>query len=336
MSEIKVTQKEIDRLMDGAEVHCMTEFGKCTVVTVKLENGFILTESSACVDPENYNQALGKKLCLDRIESRLWELEGYALQKKVHEEGGASGVPGPTSEETEACGSFGWAIECLKRGHRLRRRGWNGKGQYIELAENIRYDGNGFCNMYAAHEDIGSKAIAFCGTRGIQMGWLASQSDMLAEDWELVGCDPVEKKCMWPDKEKTAMLPVTRGELWHLINDTIAYIWRLEERGISGKNFGYDSRIKLREKLEAFEREHFRQMDCSDMGEQGGSPGMPRHAGKRVRCSMMMDLPEGAGVIQDPENEGTVWVELPDNLRLKFVDGRYAGWYNQELKEVLG
>lgn len=253
MSEIKVTQKEIDRLMDGAEVHCMTEFGKCTVVTVKLANGFILTESSACVDPENYNQALGKKLCLDRIESRLWELEGYALQRKVHE----------LKEEAEAqtppslgSGSFGWAIECLKRGHRLRRRGWNGKSQYIELAENIRYDGNGFCNMYAAHEDIGSKAIAFCGTRGIQMGWLASQSDMLAEDWELVGCDPVDKRCL-------------------------------------------------------------------------------QHNEKSVKVQALT-LPEGARTIRDPENEDTIWVELPDNLRLKFVDGRYAGWYTPKLEEALG
>ena len=33
------------------------------------------------------------------------------------------------------------------------------------------------------HEAIGNKAIAFVGTSGVQMGWLASQADMLAEDW---------------------------------------------------------------------------------------------------------------------------------------------------------
>lgn len=32
-------------------------------------------------------------------------------------------------------------------------------------------------------EAIGNKAIAFVGTSGVQIGWLASQSDMLAEDW---------------------------------------------------------------------------------------------------------------------------------------------------------
>ena len=33
------------------------------------------------------------------------------------------------------------------------------------------------------HADIGNKVLAFVGTRGVQLGWLASQADMLAEDW---------------------------------------------------------------------------------------------------------------------------------------------------------
>jgi hypothetical protein len=33
------------------------------------------------------------------------------------------------------------------------------------------------------HDNIGNKALAFVGTSGVQMGWLASQADMLADDW---------------------------------------------------------------------------------------------------------------------------------------------------------
>lgn len=36
------------------------------------------------------------------------------------------------------------------------------------------------------HDAIGNKAIAFVGTSGVQMGWLASQADMLAGDWGVV------------------------------------------------------------------------------------------------------------------------------------------------------
>lgn len=78
---------------------------------------------------------------------------------------------------------FSDAIRYLKRGLKVARKGWNGKKQYIELAKNISYltpDGEKHnCN----HNAIGNQAIAFVGTSGVQMGWLASQADMLAEDW---------------------------------------------------------------------------------------------------------------------------------------------------------
>ena len=79
--------------------------------------------------------------------------------------------------------NFGKAIEALKEGKRVTRAGWNGKGQYIELATNISYVNSKGEVINCEHESIGNKAIAFVGTSGVQMGWLASQADMLAEDW---------------------------------------------------------------------------------------------------------------------------------------------------------
>ena len=85
----------------------------------------------------------------------------------------------------ETPGTFGWAIEAMKRGERLTRRGWNGKKQYIELATSISYKNAKGEVVNVNHENIGNKAIAFVGTSGVQMGWLASQADMLADDWEI-------------------------------------------------------------------------------------------------------------------------------------------------------
>lgn len=79
--------------------------------------------------------------------------------------------------------NFGEAIKYLKRGMRVARQGWNGKKQYIELASNIGYVNVAGEVVNCEHEAIGNKAIAFVGTSGVQMGWLASQADMLAEDW---------------------------------------------------------------------------------------------------------------------------------------------------------
>lgn len=82
-----VTQEDIDQLLAEAEVGVATVHEKCTMVSVKLASGFIITESSACVDPENYDVDAGFSICMDRIANKLWELEGYALQKKLYEEG---------------------------------------------------------------------------------------------------------------------------------------------------------------------------------------------------------------------------------------------------------
>lgn len=79
--------------------------------------------------------------------------------------------------------NFGQAIEALKQGKRVKRKGWNGKKQYIELATAISYVNADGKTVNCEHEAIGNKAIAFVGTSGVQMGWLASQADMLAEDW---------------------------------------------------------------------------------------------------------------------------------------------------------
>ena len=81
----KVTQERINYLMKNAHWDVQTVYGKCTVVSCQLENGFVLTESSACVDPENYDPEIGVEICRKRIEDRLWYLEGYLMQVQEYE-----------------------------------------------------------------------------------------------------------------------------------------------------------------------------------------------------------------------------------------------------------
>lgn len=81
---------------------------------------------------------------------------------------------------------FGEAIRQLKCGKKAARKGWNGKAQYIQLATAISYKSADGEIVNCEHQAIGNKAIAFVGTSGVQMGWLASQADMLSEDWYTV------------------------------------------------------------------------------------------------------------------------------------------------------
>ena len=82
--------------------------------------------------------------------------------------------------------SFGEAIKYLKRGKKVKREGWNGKNQYIQLATGISYKTQNGEIVNCEHDAIGNIAVAFVGTSGVQMGWLASQADMLADDWMFV------------------------------------------------------------------------------------------------------------------------------------------------------
>jgi len=79
--------------------------------------------------------------------------------------------------------NFGEAIIAMKEGKQVAREGWNGKNQYIELATNISYKNAKGEVVNANHDAIGNQAVAFVGTSGVQLGWLASQADMLANDW---------------------------------------------------------------------------------------------------------------------------------------------------------
>lgn len=88
MSNNTVTQSDIDNLMGRSQITTMTMHGKCTIVVVQLPNGFVLVESSSCVDPKNYDEKLGRQICLNNIKEKLWELEGYRLQNELNKLGG--------------------------------------------------------------------------------------------------------------------------------------------------------------------------------------------------------------------------------------------------------
>lgn len=84
---------------------------------------------------------------------------------------------------------FGQALVYLKKGNKVARQNWNGKGMFIFLVEGSTFQVSrppllgiypeGTTINYHAHIDMKT-------ADGIIVPWLASQTDMLAEDWNLV------------------------------------------------------------------------------------------------------------------------------------------------------
>lgn len=83
-----VTIEQVKENMQDVIVRTLQDFGKpCTYVTVRMKNGFTLRESTTCVDPANYDEEIGKEICLKRIENQIWFLLGYQLQEDLYRSG---------------------------------------------------------------------------------------------------------------------------------------------------------------------------------------------------------------------------------------------------------
>ena len=81
-TEPSISQQMVDDFIVGREVTTMG--GKTTVVRAVLRNGFEIVESSACVSQENYDEAMGEKICMKKIKCKVWMLLGFLLQTAVH------------------------------------------------------------------------------------------------------------------------------------------------------------------------------------------------------------------------------------------------------------
>jgi hypothetical protein len=87
MEKNTVTKYDVDAILLKSAFRVLSYNNKTTVVMATLPSGFVIVESSSCVDPANYDEKIGEEICLDRIKNKIWELEGYCLQKKVSENG---------------------------------------------------------------------------------------------------------------------------------------------------------------------------------------------------------------------------------------------------------
>lgn len=58
-----------------------------TVCTLMLENGFTVIGKSACIDPANFDAAIGEQVAFNDALDKMWELEGYLLAERRHQAG---------------------------------------------------------------------------------------------------------------------------------------------------------------------------------------------------------------------------------------------------------
>ena len=110
--------------------------------------------------------------------------------KVVYPDGYESFCPQDAFEKAyrEADGMpVGLAIEAAKLNKRSARKGWNGKDMYVFLGREVEFGTSADVYEFADREvEVGNMLVIRTAAGTLQPGWLASQADMLADDWYIV------------------------------------------------------------------------------------------------------------------------------------------------------
>lgn len=85
------------------------------------------------------------------------------------------------ADDNVECFGFGEAMQHLNRGKKIARRAWKSIGQYLQKATDIFYK-NASCEIVHCNRDAVSCVNETC----VLVGWVATQADMLADDWMIV------------------------------------------------------------------------------------------------------------------------------------------------------
>jgi len=77
----KLTEDELEALIEKEDY---LEVGTTTICLMRLNSGFQLVGTSACINPDDFNEVFGKQLARNKAFDRLWELEAYH-RMRAHE-----------------------------------------------------------------------------------------------------------------------------------------------------------------------------------------------------------------------------------------------------------
>lgn len=80
--------------------------------------------------------------------------------------------------------NFGYALERLNAGQRIARRGWNGKGMWLSLVKAEDWKSDSYLHWPLNTEFENAPWIGMKTADNKFVPWLASQTDILATDWE--------------------------------------------------------------------------------------------------------------------------------------------------------
>ena len=134
-----------------------------TVCAITTKDGFTFTGESACVNPDNFDEELGKRFAHENAFEKMWMPYGFWLNKVLNAHSNL-----PTNE------------------------GWNGKGMWLMVVrpdDDVAVPPRPTYAVAGIVDDVTNGCLPWIGMKTVDnkfVPWLASQTDVLAEYWLVV------------------------------------------------------------------------------------------------------------------------------------------------------
>ena len=206
--ESEVKEKHFTRIGD--------RITHCRIVT---HSGFEFTGESAVVDAKNFDEKLGEQYAYEQALDGMWMPYGFWLHKALADHDNRLQPPSddnkiealaeksksedllavsavnPTvdsqEQHQEPTMDFGYAVKMMKDGKRVSRIGWNGKGMWLTMVhpdDDAAVPPRPTYAVAGIVDDATNGCLPWIGMKTADnkfVPWLASQTDVLAEDWVL-------------------------------------------------------------------------------------------------------------------------------------------------------
>lgn len=82
LTAARVTPERIEQVI-ASETYYVFPGTTVTIACLSLRNGFRVIGESACASPENFDEAIGRKIARENAKQKIWALEGYALLNRL-------------------------------------------------------------------------------------------------------------------------------------------------------------------------------------------------------------------------------------------------------------
>lgn len=79
----RITPEQIDGVILSEQYYVFPD-STLTACLLTLRNGYTVLGESACVDPENFDVDIGRKIAKENAKNKIWALEGYLLKEHLY------------------------------------------------------------------------------------------------------------------------------------------------------------------------------------------------------------------------------------------------------------